>query len=267
MGELLPNFKFKGSIGDFTAYEDPTTGKITIQSKGGASAEKIHNDPGFVNTRRTNYEFSGMSLASKAFRRAMGYTSKLSDYRIGSTLTGLMREFQYLDTTSPWGQRSVLISKDKSWLEGLQISRKNSFDQVLRSPVDVTLSRNDLSATIQMPAIVPGGNFFSVFGSSYCQWFFVLGVVPDFQYKEEYVYEPVPGYIPVDPVTFQTDWQVLGNSFQPQTIQLALNAAPLSLIESASLVCTVAMRFGTTHRRTSIEPIRYAASGKIMAIV
>ena len=183
MGELLPNFKFKGSIGDLTAYPDPHTSKIIIQSKGGASPEKIEADPCFANTRRTNSEFSGMSMASKSLRKAMGNTPQLADYKIASTITGLMRELQVLDSTSAWGQRNVLISKDRGWLEGLQINRRNTLEQVLRSPIEVSISRNDLSATIALPALVPGGNFFSVLNSSFYQCFFVLGVVPDLQYK------------------------------------------------------------------------------------
>ncbi len=53
MGELRKDFRFTGSIGDFTAYENLKTNKITIQQKGGPSAEKLNTSP---------KDFTGRSL-------------------------------------------------------------------------------------------------------------------------------------------------------------------------------------------------------------
>jgi hypothetical protein len=51
---------------------------------------------------------------------------------------------QEADLESSWGQRNVLISRKPFLLEGLNLNRRNPFDAVISSPVQVTVEIQDL---------------------------------------------------------------------------------------------------------------------------
>ena len=166
-------------IGNLSAYRMRGVDKIVVRRKGGASKKRIKNDPEFENTRRNNTEFSGRALGVRYMMRALLPLKSVGDYNIAGPINKLMKHVQDRDEVNELGKRSVQLSMHGSLLEGFSLNCYSIFENVVKAPLTYSVSRETLTAKVEIPELVPGVNFspsqkyplFSVMA--------VLGVVPD----------------------------------------------------------------------------------------
>ena len=267
MGVLKENFKFTGSLGDFTAYANLKTNKITIQQKGGPSAEKLERSPAYSTLRSYRQEFKGMSKLSKSIRHAMGIIQKLPDYRMAGALTGHMAHLKELDTINRLGQRTALLSQKRNWLEGWQISVEYIFEQVVRNPVEVNISREDLSASIVIPALFRGANFQPPGSVLFYRWIASLGVVHDYYFDGSDNYKTADGFDRIAPEVFTSPWKLTSENAADFSINLQLPSVYLPLPAAASLVCTIAVEGGSMKPGGMIMNSKYRSAGKVVKVV
>ena len=127
---------------------------------GGGDFLCLKTGDNFEITRLNNSEFGGRATTSSWVMNRMGKLKALADYNIAGPLIKLLKHVQVMDTVSPHGQRNVCLSFNPGLLAGFSLNKKNPFDAVIRSPINYNIDRNNLKATIEIPALQPGINFF-----------------------------------------------------------------------------------------------------------
>jgi hypothetical protein len=259
-----PGFGFTGSLHNISACKRRDMDTIIIRSKGGPSKRMIQSKPSFELTRRNNKEFGGRSTASMCIRRALHPLKPLFDYNISAPLNSALKPIQQMDTVSELGKRNIRLSRNPRLLEGFQLNRRNPFESVLRSPLSFTLSKDELKATLEIPELIPGNNFFPVAQYPVYRWQAALGVIPDIFFDETRGYLPNGNLNGLYPFRFETEWCAVKTGAASRVIGLSLpNAVPAG--SSFSLMLAAGISFGTL-RSAGPEQARYAGSGKILMV-
>ena len=265
MAELIPGFKFLGTLDDLTAYKTKQSDKVILKRKWGPSREMIYTKPNYAITRKNIKDFGGASTAASAVKRAMGVMPKVPDYYFFGNLTSLMKIVEARDTANPLGKRHVQLSKYPQLLEGLQISRRNVFESMVHNPIACNLSRTDCSAELTLPALLPGVNFFGIGDFPYYYWRIDLGIVPDMFYNEIGKHAPNNDYPFNFKKTIISDWFHVNQPADAATLQIAMDRLPPD--NDYSLMLTVAIHFGKMEQSGEIMFVHYAAGGRVMKVV
>ena len=264
MAKLDGGIPFRGGIGGETAYKMKGVKGIILRSKGGASKEKIKTDSCFERTRENNSEWGGCSKAGKQIRKAMAELKLLADYNISAELNKIAKMIQLLDPEGNRGERSILLSKHCHSLEGFNLNRNVIFDGVVRRPLSSSISREALSAILELPEMNPGLDFYIPGRLPLFSITAVLGVVPDM------VHTPF-GYRPAKPetrfttVSESTEWASTAISFPAQSLQLSL-PKDLGLDDSSSLMLSVGISFGMPITNSIVDIIKNTGCAKILKL-
>jgi hypothetical protein len=264
MGQLISDLQFTGSVGMYSAYKMRGSDKIILRRKGGASKEKIEKAPQFQKTRKLNAEFGGRSVASKSIMRSLQPLKALADYNLAGPLNSLIRPIQAMDTESVHGKRRIYFTRNPKLLEGFNLNKRNPFDSIIRNPISCRLDKANFSASVEIPALIPGINFFVPPGRHpLYSVIIVLGIVPDVIYTK-YGYKPLEIHDPVQtgsawyPASGGSKSMVLGVSLQRR--DFVLPASPFSIILS------IGIRFGTVGMNEEVEQVKYAGAAKVVVV-
>jgi len=264
MAKLDANFSFTGPLGNISAYRMRGIDRIILRKKGGASKRKIKTSRNFARTREANAEFGGRSIAGKWIRSALHYQKPMADYNISGPINALLVPIQEQDTVSPPGQRNIVLSKNPWLLQGFSLNRDTGFDSIVRNPLAWTLSRDTLSARIDIPALLPGINFFTAEKHPMYSIIATLGIVPDFFYNKW-------GYQPSSREYRQNDMQAADTGWYPvlkgsPAMKLEIQMGTMPPDQSFSLVLSIGIRFGALRDAGTIEQVKYAGAAKILAM-
>ena len=265
MAKLNGIINFSGSLGDLSAYTMRGVDKVIIRKKGGASRDKIKNSPAFERTRENNAEWGGCSKAGTHIRVALSALRQLADYNISGSLNSLAKAIQKLDTNSKRGQRSILISAHKHSLEGFSLNKKTRFEGVVRQPLTYSISRDDISARVQVPDLIPSLNFFAPPGSPvFFRIIATLGIVPDMVFTG-LGYQPANKNMKLCHESAVTAWAptTKGSASQILEIKLTPNSG---LDPSGTLVLSVGFELGIPAVGGTVTPIPYMGCAKILAV-
>ncbi len=256
------NYPFSTSLGDCSAYTRRDSKKIVLRSKGGASKEKIKNDPVFEKTRQQNKEFGGCSTAGKMVRSAMKSVKHLADMNLQAQVTGVITAIRDMDTNDI-GKRSIIFSRGKHLLEGFNINKAVSFDSVITTPVTYSIDRAEHSAVIQLPPISPGKNFLSQWTYPFYRFRINLGIIRDMVYVDGIGYkqclEDVNDYTEM----LDTDWYQWKDKVIGQ--ELGLKIIDPVFDESCHLLLTIGIEFGTP-AGGSIKTVKHAGCAKVLGM-
>src|SRR5258705_9463744 len=222
MAKQEKSIGFTGSLHNISAYKRRDMDTIIIRLKGGPSKKMIKSKPSFDLTRRNNKEFGGRSTASMCIRRALRPLKPLSDYNISGPLNSALKPIQEMDTVSEWGKRNIQLSRNPRLLEGFQLNRRNLFESVLRSPLSFTLSKDEMKASLEIPELIPGNNFFPVAQYPVYRWQAVLGVIPDLLFDETKGYLPKGNLNGPYPFGVETEWCPVKTGAASRVIELSL---------------------------------------------
>lgn len=263
MAKLDASFLFTGPIGNLSAYKMKGVDGIILRKKGGASKSKIKRSADFKNTRKVNKEFGGRATAGKWIRSVLDDQRPVADYNISGPINALMRPIQQLDTTGVFGKRHVLLSKNPSVLDGFSLNRKIPLDSVIRSPLLFSISRDTLSAHIDIPALMPGVNFYTKEKSPVYRLVASLGIVPDLFYIKQQYTPSGNKYKQHDVTSVTTAWYPVVKGSPASTLDIQHTRIPAN--QSFSLLLAIGIRFGTIIDTNTIWPVKYAGSAKILA--
>ncbi|WP_315824311.1 hypothetical protein [Paraflavitalea speifideaquila] len=288
-----PGAGFQGSIDGLSFYKIKGLEGTYVRKKGGPSREQYNQAPGMINTRRGCTEFGGRATASKWIMRALKRHKPLADHNIAGPLNALLRSIQALDGEHSWGQRSVCLSANPQILKGFSLNRNNHFDTTIRYPIEYVLDKEMGAASVDLPALIPGINFFA---PEKYPWFSIiisLGIVPDIVFTKNH--EPLQtkydaftdpeaksnickyGYtdkwyalIDSFPVTYITTWQPVKKGMAATTLELVhpFLTPPLSPPdEHFSLVLSIGIGYGIQVDADTIQQAPYAGAAKVLAVV
>jgi hypothetical protein len=265
MAKMNSDFSLSGRLGNISIYKMKGVDKPVARTPGGPTKKQIKTAPQFESTRRINAEFGGRSASSSAIMKAIFPLKALADYNIAGPLNALIKPIQAMDTENEHGKRNVYLSRVPGLLEGFSFNKENRFDTIIRNPISYTLSKEERSATVSFPAMVPGINFHAPkFPKPYFSFIVALGVVPDFVLDNK-------SYGALDKIRSfsnfsMSEWYpVLRGS---AAVDLSVNFPPKIFApasENFSLLLSVGIRFGEPGYNGEIQQVKYAGAGKIMA--
>jgi hypothetical protein len=168
-----------------------------------------------------------------------------------------------LDSENPLGQRSVRLSLHPHLLEGFTLSKKTPLETLLRTPLAGSINKASLSAQVEVPELLPGGNFKPRVPYPYYRVVASLGVVPDLTYTP-YGYTPDEALGQYTPQVAQTDWMGIRTAL-PETV-LSLSLPYTVDFPHFALVLAVGISFGAPNVLGQIRPESYSGSGRIVAV-
>jgi hypothetical protein len=265
MAKLRGPFRFTGPLGDLSAYTMEGSDEVILRGKTGPSAEQFKTAPSYAVPRRYASEFGGCGKASGLLMEAFAPLRPLPLHGTSGRLSALLKRVQVVERESVLGQRSIRLLHAPQLWAGLALSKGSLFDEVVRAPLSATLSRQDLAASVQIPALTPGANFFAQGSLPLFRLVVSLGVMPDLVYDDlRQGFAPAPGFGKVWPVGASTEWCPVKSSTTATTLELALVGSFAT--GAFSLVLCVAVHFGTLGPSGEVEPVKKWGRAKVLMV-
>jgi hypothetical protein len=265
MATLAGSISYTGSIGELSAYRMRGSEKIILRTKSGPGRKQIKLNPNYEMTRLNNEEWKGCIMAGKNIRAAMYAVKHLADYNFSGKLNSLCKNIQLDDTMNKKGTRSVLLSQTRYKLEGFSLNLKNTTESIMRHPLDCTIDRDAGKATIDIPIMVPGINFYNPFIQPLYRFIIVLGAVSDIVYDPgKKIYAPVTKELP-SPAVEYTDWRSCKENSPAQHLSLSLSNWQNE--PDASLLLSLGIEFGTPVSQAEVKHVKYAGAARLMKMV
>ncbi len=260
---MNPDASLTGSVGNFSFYKMKGVDKPIVRSKGGASKQKIKTHPGFEATRRINAEFGGRATASKWIMRMLWPQKALADHNIAGPLNALMKPIQEMDNGSEYGKRNIALSQNPSILEGFSLNRKIGFDTIVRAHLGCTVSRNNLQARVEIPALLPAINLYAPNTHPLYGITIVMGIIPDLFYTP-HQYAPRTDYSHHGPEVNMTTWYPALEGSPATTLEIKYPVIPPD--EQFSIIISIGIRFGMMRSATLIDQAPYAGAARVLAM-
>jgi hypothetical protein len=262
MAKLSGPIGFQGKLSDISAYTMRGCDGTVLRMGWGPSKEDIQTKDNYVNTRRNNAEFGGLSKTASYIKGLFDPIETVLDYNIQATLTGLLKQMQVEDKESPWGNRNVLISKKPYLLEGLTLNKRNLFDAVISSLFHIEIDKEAGKALVRTPELMPSINFFPPGNFSVCRISAILSFLPDF-------YFAIPRYKPLHDTSHLSSAKASSEWFRARegcpSTELSLSLSGSLPEDGFSLLVAVAIEVGTPSPGAA-TPLRYNGCGKIVVV-
>ncbi len=264
MATVLSGFDFNGSIGELSFYKLSGTGKVVVRRKGGPSKQTVRKSKNFENTRRNNAEFGGRAKMSRWIMQSFWPLKAVADYNIAGPINSMISPVQRQEA-GEWGKRPIRLSKSPETLSGFSLNRERIFETILRTPVEVTLSKESCSAELKLPAIKPGINFHPNNRYPFYSFEITLGVVPDLHLVRG-VYQPVSSqWTAKFCSSVKTAW-VPVNEATTESIH-AISLEGMEQLTDFTLIVAIGIRFGTPSVKNEIDQVRHAGSAKVLKAI
>ena len=267
MAKLSGTFDFIGPIGNVSAYKMRGVEGIILRRKGGASKEKVKNSPGMEGTRNGNTEFGGRAKAGQWIRLMLHEQLLMAGYNVTGAINALMTPIQKLDTVHPHGRRDVVISKNPWLLEGFSLNKEKGFDSFVRNPLTWSVSRDALSARVELPALIPGINLLAADKFPMYSIVASLAIVPDFFYTELGFLPSSRYYNPINvgiKSTVDSGWYPTLQGSPAMPLELKLGATPPD--QCFSLMLSIGIRFGAMINANTVQLVKHEGAAKILGM-
>lgn len=257
-----------GSFGNATFYTRRGSDKVIARTKGGASKEKIKTSPKFAGFRLQQQEWKGCTTFASTLRYAFGGLHRLADYNLTPVLNGLAKNLQKTDTVNEPGKRSICLSGMPYVLENFNFNRQYPFNTVLKVMVSGSIDREQARAVVQIPRINTEVDVLNVQRLPFYRLIVSLGVVSDVQWNDAAnEYRPVTPEVHGISEVSTGEWLVAENISAPQTIHIKLDAHNSEqLTQNCTLVLSVAIEFGKVGFTGAPQEVKYAGSGRVLAV-
>ena len=261
MPKLIGPITYTGTFNNMTAYKMRGSDKIILRMKGGASKEQIKNSTCFAQVRKNNAEFGASAKAAARIRLALTYIKHLADPGSTGRLNSLCKTILKQDSVNLHGQREVSFAKHGQLLEGFNFNKELLLNSVIRHPFSCTVNRDTGSATLLIPALIPGVNFYSPPQHHLCRFIIVLGLVPDITFKTD-------SYLPIPQIgsreTVHSEWFSTRNQLDEQRFELQFQNFT-GLENSNSMILAIGVEYGQAVSNKVIERVPYAGCASILA--
>ena len=261
MAKLEGNIQITGSLNNLSYYKMRGSDKIIVRRKGGPSRKKVKESSVFENTRRNNSEFGGRAAASAFIKNVLKPMRFIADHNITAPLNALLKPIQNMDTSSEWGKRNIIISKNARLLEGFSINRRNPLDSIVRAPISYVIQNKQV--VIDLPDLWPGLNFITPGNYPWYKFIATAGLVPDLYYQGEN-----RGYQPNVDYTYgfrdeSTDWLPVNN--RAAATKLVIDNIPDVKPGDHCTLVAISIAFGTM-QNTEISPVKYTGAGRVIGM-
>lgn len=265
MGILKDGIQFTGSLGNLSAYTIKGSDKIILRRKGGATKERIANDPRFERTRENNSEFGICGKAAGQIRRMMNPVIPLADYNFTSTLSSLLRiRMLPRDTVSDRGQRGLLFSQHAALLQGFRLNLNNPFESMVRQAPICSINRTTGMGVVQLPELTPGLNLMLPPNPPLYRFVLGMGAIADIKHNgrdyTEYNPKPLPAVF-----STETAWHGNQQTFKAQRVELPL-ALPEGWDKTATFLLFIGLEMGKPLTATVIEEVKGRGCAIIAAV-
>lgn len=271
MARMKQAFDVTGTIGKISIYKVRGSDEPVVRTKGGPTKRMVKTRKSFATTRKNNSEFGGRARMTKQVMEALRPMKYLGDYNLAGPLNSLFIPIQALDTVSEHGQRNIELSKNPGLLNGFNLNRRTPFTTIITNSPEYTLSKESLNATITIPELIPGINFFPQNTFSWYKFIAILGIVEDLFYKDRgYGNKAGNQHVTCYSEVEASDWfNIIPNS---PAIELTcdFNESRQSLQKiigrnSYSCLLGIGIAFGAMDRG-QVEMVKYVGGGKILAM-
>jgi hypothetical protein len=187
----------------------------------------------------------------------------LADYNIAGPLNALLKPVQELDTVSELGKRNVYLSQQPHLLSGFSLKSTYTFDAIVRNPLAFALSRDMLSAHVEIPSLLPGINFQAPGKHPLYSFVAALGVVPDIVFNGV-SYEAPTGYESFSGIRAESPWYPVLNGSPAMRLDLSLPKTPPDA--AFSIMLSIGIRFGTIADGGVVQQVKHAGSAKVLGM-
>lgn len=257
-----------GSIQGVSFYTRRGSEKVIMRTKGGAKKDQIAKSPKFENLRKQNKEFGGCAKFGSLSRYAFGGLHRLADYNLTPVLIGLGKNIMKLDTTSPVGERNLILSENKGALNGFNFNRNYPLNTVLRVSPQWELKRDTLQAVVSIPKINTDIDLLNIQKLPFFRLIAAIGTISDTVYNQaQEQYEPVVGELNGVSQTLTGEWNSTQTILPEQTMTVALPESCIELLtDNVTVLLSLAVEFGNVGFTGQPVEVKYAGCGKVIAV-
>jgi hypothetical protein len=245
MARQLGHVKYKGTIGEIRHFKIKGMTGNFAGLKGGATAEQIKNDAGFVRTRENMNEFAACAHAGRSVRVGLNMLMKqMSDPQLTGRLTAIMKKINLEDQTEARGYRAILVSTQSKYLLGLNFNRNFNFDSSFIAPFELTANANRNSSTLTVPAFNPAKSVIAPAGATHFRLINAVSVISDFVFNATTgIYEPIqPDLNEISNVAFSAYLDLKVETAAPTVLASALPGEP-ELTDDVTVLNSVGIEF------------------------
>ena len=265
MAKMNSPFPFLGTLGEVSVYKNRLTDTTCVRMKGGPSKYQVKTYPTCAGIREQNSEFYQCGAANRNMFLALWGVKHLTDYVLAGEFTKIIKAIQCEDHNNLRGQREIIFSRNRNFLEGFQLNRKNPFDTVLSHPIPTTIDRSVSKAIIELPEVVPGINFRNPWPYSSFRFIIGVGAIADILYlQKEKRYASLAERSHHGSKAMHTDWQPADKRSAGQVIELGLRENLLP-DEHTTMIVSVGIEFGTNSYNGMI-PVKHVGCAKFVAV-
>lgn len=258
-----------GSMANFSMYKLQGHDDVIVRSKGGPSKYQIKTKPQFEMVRRNNNEWKACTNMTGQIRQAYYYLKRLEDYPTSGSLNAICKQIQKLDTESEHGKRNVLLSAHKEMLVGFTLSNKQVLESVIRVPLTASIDRSTGIATIDIPELNTDLYLYNFRKLPYYRILAMFSSLTDIMYAgDQYIkyYESNESFFSQKTGVFESEWfPTLGTQAGMNiTLRYPMDINPIPA--HITLMLSIGIEFGKPGHVNSIEPVKYAGTGKILKV-
>lgn len=261
MAILLDNGALVGRLKNLSFYQQQSTGKVIVRFKRGVSKKRIKNDPAYARTRKLNRDFGACSRAVGNIRYPLYRLLHLADYNFSPVLQVVCKNIQERDDQHKLGEKNIYFSRFAYLLKGFQLNQKNTFDSLVRHPLECTINKETGTAIISIPELQAGVNLFLPWKSPYYRLRITFGVVPD----ELFSVTPQPMEDAALAEDFMGEWQPVRQRSAAQQVEMKLDECLYKPEEGYAVVVSVGIEMGTPLTDKLIEIVPRHGAAKILA--
>jgi len=156
----------------------------------------------------------------------------------------------------------VLFSRQPHYLDGFPINKKTVFESVVEAPLVYSLSREGLSATLVIPALKTGQNFFPHPHFPFFRLLVSFGIMPDLFWVKDNDYDHHPDVSVYQKQEWQSPWQPTKEGYEGASVELKFDKHPGG--EQFSLLLAIAISYGRASWNGEAEAVKYVGAGRIL---
>ena len=264
MAKVKNNFLFSNTLGDYSVYKMKGVEKICMRAKGGPSKHQIKTAPEFEEVRENNTEFGGCSTCTSHIYQSLNPIKQLADHNFFNDLQVITKFIQKLDLVNPPGERSILVSANRSLLPGFNLNNNHLFDSVVKAIPAYIIDRNTVSAKVTIPELIPGMNFMPPWNLPLFRFVVVLSIFPDMKFTAD-GYKPMNNQAVYRPVKAETDWMVAGSSQPAREMMISLNNQVIP-DSSDTLMISIGIELSKLLTRSIIQPVANVGCAKVLGV-
>lgn len=191
--------------------------------------------------------------------------SNLSDSNLSGRFTSLFKKILVLDTEHKIGDRNIYISRYRSLLEGFQCNQSLYLETIVRQPIINSISREQLSATVVLPDLAPGINFYIPGKYPLFRFVVLLETMPDMVHGPNKIYEPSIDRTEYNSSFFRSEWASTSKYYTGQQVELPLRENVV-IDDTCSLVLAIGIEFGRPVTNLLVDEIKHAGCAKLLAL-